>query len=81
MKNEKDLTKKQSQKLAQVKEVSPSLKTMHELKEKIRQIFDETNDWLDGLFKLGTWLSEAQNYLGVALLERRLVRFREVSEE
>ncbi|NEQ88314.1 MAG: transposase, partial [Moorea sp. SIO2I5] len=51
--NEKDLTKKQSQKLAQVKEVSPTLKTMHELKEKIRQIFDETNDWLGGLFKLG----------------------------
>jgi len=62
LKNEKDLTKKQSQKLAQVKEVSPTLKTMHELKEKIRQIFDETNDWLGGLFKLGTWLSEAQNY-------------------
>ncbi|NEO47460.1 MAG: transposase, partial [Moorea sp. SIO4A3] len=38
--NEKDLTKKPSQKLAQVKEVSPTLKTMHELKEKIRQIFD-----------------------------------------
>ena len=44
------------------KEVSPKLKTMHELKEKIRQIFEEKNDWLVGLLKLGMWLSEAQKY-------------------
>jgi transposase len=37
LKNEKDLNEEQSQKLAAVKEVSPTLKTLHELKEKIRQ--------------------------------------------
>jgi len=62
LKNEKDLNEEQSQKLAEVKEVSPTLKTMHELKEKIRQIFEEANDWLVGLLKLGSWLSEAQKY-------------------
>jgi len=47
----------QKQKLAQVKEVFPFLKSEHELKEKIRKIFDKTNNWLDGLLKLGKWLN------------------------
>lgn len=62
LKNEKDLNEQQSQKLAEVKEVSPFLKRMHEFKEKIRQIFEETNDWLVGLWQLGRWLDEAQKY-------------------
>ena len=33
LKNKKDLNEEQSQKLAEVKEVSPTLKTMHELKK------------------------------------------------
>ncbi|WP_445304726.1 transposase [Microcoleus sp. Pol7_A1] len=36
LKNKKYFDKQQSQKLAEVKEVFPRLKTMHELKEKIR---------------------------------------------
>ena len=56
------MNEEQTQKLAELKEVSPKLKTMHELKEKIRQIFEEKNDWLVGLLKLGMWLSEAQKY-------------------
>ncbi len=35
---------------------------MHELKEKIRQTFEEKNDWLVGLLKLEIWLSEGQKY-------------------
>ncbi|MEG4206429.1 ISL3 family transposase [Microcoleus sp. Pol7_A1] len=62
LKNEENLNEEQTQKLAELKEVSPKLKTMHELKEKIRQIFEEKNDWLVGLLKLGMWLSEAQKY-------------------
>ena len=62
LKNQKDLNEQQSQKLAEVKEVSPLLKKMHEFKEKIRQIFEETNDWLVGLWQLGKWLDEVQNY-------------------
>ena len=30
---------------------------MHEFKEKIRKIFNNTNDWYTGVFKLGIWLS------------------------
>ena len=49
-------------KLAQVKYVSEHLKMMHELKEKIRKIFEKTNHWLAGLFKLGIWLAKAKKY-------------------
>lgn len=49
-------------KLSQVKEVSPTLKIMHELREKIRTIFDETDDWLTGLFKIDMWLGQAKKY-------------------
>jgi transposase len=49
-------------KLIQVKNVSPILKEMHEFKEKIRKIFNNTNDWYTGVFKLGMWLSRAKKY-------------------
>ncbi len=39
---------------------------MHELKENIRMIFDETDEWLEGLFKLGIWLSKAKKYFPVS---------------
>jgi transposase len=35
---------------------------MHELKEKFRKIFNKTNDWYPGVFKLGMWLSRAKKY-------------------
>jgi len=62
LKNETDLNEEQKAKLLQVKDVSPTLKSMHELKEKIRNIFEQANNWLVGLFKLGIWLSEAKKY-------------------
>jgi transposase len=62
LKNEKDLTEKQVSKLIQVKEVSSKLKRMHELKEEIIKIFEQTNNWLTGLFKLGMWLAKAKIY-------------------
>nr|WP_202807253.1 transposase [Synechocystis sp. PCC 7509] len=49
-------------KLIEVKEVSLSLKEMHELKEKIRKIFNKTDDWYTGVFKIGMWLSRAKKY-------------------
>lgn len=62
LKNEENLNKEQLNKLIQVKNVSPILKEMHELKEKIRAIFNKTNDWYTGVFKLGMWLSRAKKY-------------------
>ncbi|MEA5503942.1 ISL3 family transposase [Halotia wernerae UHCC 0503] len=62
LKNEENLNEEQLNKLIQVKNVSTILKVMHELKEKIRAIFNKTNDWYTGVFKLGMWLSKAKKY-------------------
>jgi len=59
LKNEDDLNEEQLNKLIQVKNVSPILKEMHELKEKIR--IKEMN-WYTGVFKLGMWLWRAKKY-------------------
>lgn len=55
LKNESDLNEEQKNKLIQVKAVSNSLKLMHELKEKLRKVFNQTNDWYTAVFKLGIW--------------------------
>ncbi|MEP0854116.1 ISL3 family transposase [Funiculus sociatus GB1-A4] len=62
LKNEEDLSEKQKHKLIQVKEVSPELKIRHELKEEIRNIFEQSDNWLMGLLRLGIWLSRANKY-------------------
>jgi transposase len=62
LKNGEDLNNEQKIKLNQVKQVSPSLKVMYELKEKIRQIFNKTKDWLKGLYKLSIWLLRAKDH-------------------
>ena len=73
LKNESDLNEEQKIKLVQVKEISPTLKIMHELKEKIRVIFNETNDWLAGLFQLGMWLSTAKEHFPVS--QKTIIRW------
>jgi len=62
LKNESDLNEEQKAKLVQLKDVSPTLKSMHELKEEIRRVFEQANNWLVGLWKLGRWLSGAEKY-------------------
>jgi transposase len=62
LKNEKDLNLVQVEKLAEVKAVSLVLKTMHELKEEFRPIFESGNNWFQGLISLGEWLSKAAQY-------------------
>lgn len=62
LKNESDLNEEQINKFSEVKNVSPILKEMHELKEKFRRIFNETDNWYPGVFKLGMWLSKAKKY-------------------
>lgn len=62
LKNESDLNEEQINKLSEVKNVSPVLKEMHELKEKFRKIFNKTDNWYPGVFKLGMWLSKAKKY-------------------
>jgi transposase len=62
LKNESDLNIEQMNKLVQVKAVSSTLKEMHEFKEKIRTIFNKTDNWYPAVFKLGMWLSKAKTY-------------------
>ena len=62
LRNEKDLNQEQKDKLAEVKVVSQSLKLMHQLKEKFREIFEKPQQWSEALLELGEWLSTAQKY-------------------
>lgn len=62
LKNEKRLNEQQKNKLSHVKSVAPVLGRMHELKEEFRDIFEKSNDWLEGLFNLASWLLSAANY-------------------
>ncbi|MFM6152305.1 MAG: ISL3 family transposase, partial [Sphaerospermopsis kisseleviana] len=66
LKNSEDLNDEQKIKLNQVKQVSPSLKIMYELKEKIRRVFNKTKDWLKGLYKLSIWLLRAKQHYPIS---------------
>ena len=67
LKNEKDLTDKQKDKLKEVKKVSPILAKMHSLKEEFRDIFETNFNWVEGLLSLGDWLRNAQEYFPKSL--------------
>lgn len=62
LKNEKNLTKKQKDKLEEVKKVSTTLAKMHELKEEFRDIFETNHNWVEGLLSLADWLRNSQKY-------------------
>jgi len=62
LKNEENLNDLQKDKLIQVKSVSPTLKIMHELKEKFRKNYNKKTDWYTAVFKMGMWLSKAKKY-------------------
>jgi transposase len=62
LKNEKDLTQEQADKLEAVKKVCPRISQMHSLKERFRKIFETKFNWVEGLFSLADWLKEAQEY-------------------
>jgi transposase len=51
LKNEEDLNQEQKEKLAEVQGVSQSLKIMHQLKEKFREIFEKKQQWSEGLLR------------------------------
>ena len=63
LKNEENLNEKQTIKLREVKKVCPNLAEMHKLKEKFRQIFENTKtNWLRALLRIGIWQKRAQPY-------------------
>lgn len=56
------MTEEQKDKLEQIKQASPTLSKMHQLKEELRMIFEKPIDWLAALFELGNWLVSARQY-------------------
>ena len=55
LKNEKDLTEKQKIKLEEIKKMFPVLKEMHELKEEFREIYEKSENAIDGILALQEW--------------------------
>ncbi len=72
LKNEKNLTDKQKEKLKAVQEVSPQLSKMHALKEDFRNIFETKYSWGEGVLKLLDWIYEAISFFpkSVATIKR-----------
>ena len=62
LKNEKDLTEKQKNKLEEVKKVDETLAIMHQFKEDFRDIFEQNNNWVDGLLSLADWLKDTHEH-------------------
>ena len=61
LKNEIDLQNDQKEKLDEVKAVFPVLGQMHDLKEEFRSIFEDSEDWNQGTFKLIDWIKSASS--------------------
>ncbi|MDJ0719013.1 MAG: ISL3 family transposase [Prochloraceae cyanobacterium] len=62
LKNEKDLNDPEKEKLKEVKKVAPILTEMHGLKEELRDIFETSKDWSEGLLKIADWLKDVSKY-------------------
>ena len=62
LKNEQDLKEDEKEKLKEVEKVAPILTKMHVLKEKLRNIFESSKDWREGLFNLADWLKDISDY-------------------
>nr|WP_013325581.1 ISL3 family transposase [Gloeothece verrucosa]ADN18455.1 transposase IS204/IS1001/IS1096/IS1165 family protein [Gloeothece verrucosa PCC 7822] len=59
LKTQKDLSNQQTEKLKEIKEASPHVAIMHELKEEFRLIFENRKSLGEGTLKLIDWLKRA----------------------
>ena len=62
LKNEKDLNETEQEKLKEVEKVAPILTQMHALKEELRDIFETSKDWREGLLAIADWLKDVSKY-------------------
>jgi len=62
LKREENLNKKQKEKLIKLKEASPQIAIMHDLKEEFTQIFDQSKNLGEGTIKLIDWLEKASPF-------------------
>lgn len=72
VKNQKDLNEKQRAKLENLYQVSPELKTCHQLKEEFRTIFETITDREKARAALLRWIKQVENQ-SVAALQSFLV--------
>ncbi|MDJ0716482.1 MAG: transposase, partial [Prochloraceae cyanobacterium] len=62
LKNEKDLKDPEKEKLKELEKLAPVLTKMHSLKEELRDIFETSRDWSEGLLEIADWLKEISKY-------------------
>ena len=62
LKRERDLNDKQKEKLLEMKNASPQVEVMHQLKEEFTEIFDNSKNLGEGTLKLVNWLVKADSF-------------------
>ena len=60
LKNEEDLKESEQEKIVIINKELPKLGEMHQQKEKFREVFEQSNDWLEGILNLGEWLADSK---------------------
>ncbi|EFA68381.1 ISL3 family transposase [Cylindrospermopsis raciborskii] len=62
IKNEDSLNEELKERLKSVQSVSPTLAKMHCLKEKFREIFEQSTNWGDSIIDLLDWMHDAKSF-------------------
>ncbi len=62
LKNQEDLNESDKEKLKELHKVAPVLTEMHALKEELRNLFETSKDWGDGLLNIADWLKGVSKY-------------------
>ncbi len=62
LKRQEDLNEKQDNKLLDMKNTSPQIEVMHQLKEEFTEIFENSKNLGEGTLKLGSWLIKANSF-------------------
>ena len=56
------MTEIQHSKFGRAEKVAPILTKMHALKEELRDIFESSKDWSEGLLEIADWLKDVSKY-------------------
>ena len=56
LRNSKDLNEEQKSKIQEIQKNIPELYAKYQVKENFREIFEQSLNWVDGLFEICEWL-------------------------
>ena len=62
LKREQNLTDKQKEKLLEMKNASPQIEVMHQMKEEFTEIFENSKNLGEGTLNLAEWLIKAKSF-------------------